>query len=340
MRSFFLICCLLLTIGAGAQTMPIDSFYAPGARWVEYSYYVWGLGQSRIEGRAYWTGGDSVMHGKTYHLVYSNMLGQSNTAEAIPGPGLVTTYVVDTTDFGLVGGIRVQGSQVFFYRIADSMAFLNIHRIVQDTETLVYDYSLIAGDSVGWQTYNPTWGLYNVVRDTDTINLSGSVFAHRIVFDSGVVSVPTQNYWVEGIGSALGFLGSHCDSGVWGFMSTHMLCYTRGAFSYKFPNFLAASLADNCFDMALLSAIDTKKPEETISMYPNPVEGDVLYFSGDLTDVTHARITDVTGRCVAEVADPFARGASIAVTLPNSGVYFVRLSLVSGGTKTLKLVKQ
>ncbi len=325
--------------GVNAQTLTLDSFYSPGSRWVEYTFYVYGLGQSKTEGKAYWSDHDSVMNGKNYHLIYSNMLGGFSTVAVVTGTE--TDYFTDSTSFGMIGGVRVEGSRVYFYRTGDSAAFINITGLPVDSESLVYDYSLVPGDSVAWQTYNSSWGLYNVVRDTGTQYLTAGYSGHQIIFDTTFVSTPSKNYWVTGIGSSFGFLGTHANNTVWGFMATHSLCYTHGTFQYKFPNYLPLSLADNCFDMSLLDSRIPVANADEIILYPNPLTADQLCAAGNgLHNVSRLTITDITGRAVFDAFWPFLGQNKVETHLPDAGMYFVTIQFGEHEKVIRKLVKQ
>ena len=340
MKSILFTLSILATFSARCQTLPLDSFYSSGSSWVEYTNYVYGLGENKTEGRSYLVTGDTVMGGISYHLVSSKLLGGYGTQPTVSGTE--TYYFHDTTDFGTIGGVRVAGNQVFFHRlIADSGAFINTRGLLQDSDVLVYDYNVAVGDTVSWQTNNVSWGLYNVVRSIDSILLPGGFYVKRVIFDSGALGAPGQNYWIAAIGSSLGFFGSHSTNTSPGFFSTKSLCYAMAALSYKFPNMLPALLADSCFsDIPLLSVADRQTQQNTVDLFPDPVSGGMVYFSGaGLQRVERVLITGITGIGLHELIKPFQNG-NRALTVPEQqGVYILQLVFSDNTTITKKIIK-
>lgn len=339
MRNTLLAVLIFFSLSLHAQTLPIDSFYTPGATWTEYSIYLIGLGESHTDARTYTIAHDSVIGAYTYHMVHCKFIGRAAVVHAIP-MGYDTAYDGTVMDFGIVGGIRVAGQQVYFYRFPTPYyALINTQGLPVDSERMIYDYSVVTGDTVAWQTFDTVYGLTNVVHGTDTVTVATGVDTKRFIFDTSSAFFG-ENYWLQGIGSSHGFLGSHVAPGTADCISTRLLCYRNSSFSVNFPNSLPPPITTNCFDLSFLGVSVAPRKSDDIVMFPNPVSDGILLFDGSrMEDVRAVAVYDMTGREIQRFNDPFAKGKR-QITLPGpGGMYFLKLVFPDNTSTVRKVVR-
>ena len=105
---------------------------------------------------------------------------------------------------GLVGAIREDSEkQVYFlafdstFGIGNYISACSEKRMPVDSEVLIYNFNLKVGDSLPWKKYNQTViGIDSMITENGT---SLPVF-HFNSYNT--------DYWIEGLGSSLGFFGA------------------------------------------------------------------------------------------------------------------------------------
>ncbi len=102
----------------------------------------------------------------------------------------------------IFGALREDSNRkVWFRRFHDidlGLCFsFNTNIFPLDSDLLIYDYDINAGDTITWKPFN------NVVMQTDSIQLLNGEWRRKILFNSG------SEFWIEGIGSNLGFFGAY-----------------------------------------------------------------------------------------------------------------------------------
>jgi hypothetical protein len=186
----------------------------------------------------------------------------------------------------LAGLIRQQDKKVY-YKGTDFLGFPH------EDEWLLYDFNVQKGDTV-WHT-NSGYE-YTVIEKIDSIAIDGQL-RRRYKVDTGRnYYFQDEEYWVEGIGSIKNGLLGHitaiptCCYHFWEFV-----CYSEnGAGKYLNPSF------DDCYPSFLFSSLDggLKLPE--ISIYPNPVAGQVIIGNVPQGEDFFITLLNSAGRIVLE----------------------------------------
>jgi hypothetical protein len=175
----------------------------------------------------------------------------------------------------LAGLIREQDKRIY-YKGTDFLGFPH------DEEWLLYDFDVQEGDTV-WHT-NSGYD-YTVIESIDSVEIDGQLRRRYKVDTRRNYYFQDEEYWVEGIGSIKNGLLGHitaiptCCYHFWEFV-----CYSEDGFE-KYLN----SSFDDCYPSFLFSSLEggLKLPE--ISIYPNPVAGQVI-----IGDVPHGQELFIT----------------------------------------------
>ena len=333
---FLLIICMCLP--SFAQTsIPLDSFYVPGSSWTEVAtteYSPCSAGNDvNVIGILYKIDKDSIIAGKTYHMLSSCQLGgYGNTVSCntyFPNTNYVDSGTYLQPSFAM---IRTDSNRVYFTLLVPQ----NDGNFAYDCDTvgkeeLFYDFNL-GFDSV---VQANTLGDGIVVSAIDSVSLSNGT------------NVPRYNRsLIYGVGSEGGFLNYWnlyvCGPGP--SASQFLLCYDNPHFSYHFSygyGALPGNLQYDCFDMrAYVDSIQNtinNTPVPVFNIYPNPA-ADQLTIT-DTTELTSIIITNVAGNLVYSYyygPTNYASVAQIDITSFPAGMYFVKVN----GNKARKFVKQ
>lgn len=236
------------------------------AEWSENSGGWWYTSQSLkyYDGYLSSLAGDTIIEGTTYVLLGINhtwtkttefsgvLLDAANYPFQLPGE--------------IFGALRTDSSKrVWFRRLADSDSgyiYFNFYYPL-DTDILIYDFNLEVGDSVPWKS-----SVTNVVMAVDSIHLNNGEWRRRIYFGLG-------DYWIEGIGSTYGLLGSSLNppllGGYW------LNCFRQnGLLLYdSIPSF-------NTDCDQTYTAIDNPAGISTVNVFPNPAIDFLIFKLGKL----------------------------------------------------------
>lgn len=149
-------------------------------------------------------------------------------------------------------------------------------------DTLLYDFSLAAGDTV--LTYLSTpFGLDWVVTNIDSVN-SGGVYRKRFELNN---CLPYSLYIIEGIGSTYGFLSPFiCPAPYYEYI------YNLSCFSYN----NITIYPDSSTACDVVSPVNDISANNKFSIFPNPANGH-LYIETDLFSYT-VNIINATGQIV------------------------------------------
>jgi hypothetical protein len=101
----------------------------------------------------------------------------------------------------MLGFVREDSSKkVFFRSYFNSIDVLPVHcsQELFESEKILYDFGLQIGDTVPWKPYN------KVVTTIDSTQAPDGEFLRKIVFQ-----LYETDYWIEGLGSSIGFFGSY-----------------------------------------------------------------------------------------------------------------------------------
>ena len=315
-----LIAFVLISNCSFAQTTPIDSFYLEGCTWTNAVSSSFDM-QYRGYATRFTVLNDSVFNSYTYHLINSETLGSYYYTTNAPYD---STYHYTAYNNGIIGGVRVSGLQVYYYDFRG------------DSERILYDYNYRVGDTIPWKPYN------NVVDSIDTIMLPNGRPARQFYFyNLGGIS----DYWLQGIGSNLSFLGSYYSQ----FPDTSynwykLICYSNPGYTLHIGEAgrVPVILADDCFDnLSELAAAGVPVISDiAVEYYPNPMNGDALFFSGTgIRNIQEITVTDLAGRAIYDLRQPFHNGnTSLDIQLA-TGTYIVKMIMENGSTQIGKITR-
>lgn len=322
-KVLFLVTLFKLTV-ASAQ-VNIDSFYQPGAAWTEYQYSSFGQGTGGYDGYKYVVMHDSVINSATYHILYTATIGHC-TLPWWNNPPVSCSHGPNDNQYSLLGGVRVSNRQVFFLNMR--AAAYNTYQPGQEKMAYDFDPAWAVGDTISWKTYN------NVIQSIDSVQEGNGTWLKRYNFQ--YYNNLFEDYWVEGVGSRLGFLGAYLGD-LPTPQSYHALCYANTTTSYNMPDsVLPGNLDINCFNIDQFVGVkEVQASNEQPTIYPNPLNGDILYIN-NIDGVNSLEIVDATGRTVVRASK--IDGKAIAVKL-DAGYYLVCLQLRNGDRVLRPLLK-
>lgn len=129
---------------------------------------------------------------KLYHQLYHSYLYQWQQ--------LVFSYYFSDPPL-LIGAVREDSSRKVYFLNLDTINFdpapCQGAAFPHGDETLIYDFNLHVGDTVSWKPWN------NVVTGIDSMLIADTVQLQVFRFDA------MDDYWVESLGSKLGFFGAY-----------------------------------------------------------------------------------------------------------------------------------
>jgi hypothetical protein len=324
MRGLLLIAMLVLLQGRSeGQTIPLDSFFVPGASWTEVVhtvYYPCSSGPTvHTFGLVYKVERDTMISGRVYHLLsychkggygYSSNCaspGGSNTASA-GGCGPIPE---------IFAMIRTDSERVYFTLLKKLSGPLgNYYCDTVGHEYLFYDYNLSLGSVVPATTL--IGGI--TVTDVDSVSLSNGVYVKRY-----------NNRLIYAIGDKDGFVTYWnlyiCGPGP--SAEQFLLCYDNPRFNYHltYPaGTLKGNLQNDCFDMVTYlqtNEVPTIVASQVNSIYPNPVTDKLNITSNDI--ITSVSIISPAGR-VYYAGDSNSNEVQLDVAALPAGIYFVKIN--------------
>lgn len=160
------------------------------------------------------------------------------------------------------GLIREQDKKVY-YKGTDFLGFPH------EDEWLLYDFKVQKGDTV-WHT-NSGYE-YTVIEKIDSIAIDGQLRRRYKVDTRRNYYFQDEEYWVEGIGSIKnGLFGHITDIPSCCYLFWEFVCYSEnGTEKYLNPSF------DDCYPSFLFSSTNDGLKLPEISIYPNPVAGQLI----------------------------------------------------------------
>ncbi len=192
-------------------------------------------------------------------------------------------------------------------------------------EELLYDFSLIVGDTVP-PTYLNSNGTYiNVVQAIDSINLNGT-FHKRFKIDNcnGGVSI-SELYFIEGVGSNYGLLHSTmCPFETIG----NLICFSASG-QVVYP--------DNSTTCSLITDINQKQLYNSISVYPSPAST-ILYLKSDYLIPQSITIFNNLGQAML-FKQNLTNTENINISQLKNGIYFIQIKMPNGELVNKQLIK-
>lgn len=192
-------------------------------------------------------------------------------------------------------------------------------------DTILYDFNLSVGDTLKESfNYNKAGGSVVIVTSTDSIQAFNTSKYHRLLT---LQNQQTSRSFVliEGIGSNEGFLNN---LNLTNFDAADLECHKVNG-QMVLPAFT--------FNCSLLSTgiqeLGTK--EETVNIFPNPVEGDVLNITSNRT-INKIQIVDAAGKLILTLNETLQK--IDIINLPK-GIYFLNLEFQNKETVVKKLIR-
>jgi hypothetical protein len=254
-------------------------------------------------------GGDTLIQSRSYKKLHSHTK-YSVFDPQVPGGPVISYYDLD--------------DQYFRYDSSSSRVF--VYKDIQATENLLYDFNLIAGDSVP--------GLDHFYIDSiETISLFGNpARKFSLIPDSGM-SLVSPAYILEGIGSSIGLV--ELDPYMMSISSetyTNLVCFQLGNDVY--PS------GSSCDAFAGLSNRNLYKP--VFKLYPNPVKELLCFSSRQDVDNLEISIYNIQSQKVISYSIQKV-GIDVSTCIPVSalenGIYFVSI-LTDEGSELKKIIIQ
>jgi hypothetical protein len=250
----------------------------------------------------YFINGDTIVNGVSYAKLYK---GSSNLFD--------TTF--NNYSEGLKGLFRVVGDQVY-YKHTDTADFL----IPFDTsEVLLYDFSLNVGDTIKYYRHGVVVAASRVTS-VDTVVINGEPLRRWNFMGGGQYLL--QQFWIEGIGSDLGFFPYHekFEGGL------HLACFHQAGEDYPVQLYGASSC----------ETVDIMRPEfkPEFRLFPNPSKGTfVIEPAGYSGEAVQIAICNTAGMLLRTLE---THDTSISIDLSDQpdGVFI--LHFITGQTHTTK----
>ncbi len=185
-------------------------------------------------------------------------------------------------------------------------------------ETLIYDFSLLEGDSMYISAYSVP-GVWLYLDSTKTVNVFG---IERKIYYLKNFNWGCNVIWIEGIGSLAGLVHSASDPS-WdslNFQAAYLTCVyennTNSIYQSEYGALWGCSF-ENC-----PYSID-ENVKKSFSIFPNPIT-DQLTIHSDKFTIEKIEILDLTGKIVYSNSQ-FTNQLIIELTNCPSGIYFIKI---------------
>ena len=214
------------------------------------------------------------------------------------------TFTQELPNRVLKGLIREDSTRKVWYK-----------RIVDENEVLLYDFSLVAGDSlkIGFDTLD-----YYYVDSVTTCIINGNQRRKYWISD-----YDWQETWIEGIGSNRGIINSASATIVGGW--SWLLCVSdSGELIYSNPNF------ESCY---LVDGIDELE-DPVFHIYPNPAKNLLNINNSRNNEIESILLINVSGKIIKRFD---SRKTRLDISDINSGLYFLRV-FYKNGEWTTKII--
>ena len=287
---------LVLVLFAIKQIKGQTNHYYPfpnlNAVWSEsYSAYPGNAPPEICSWYQYTIGGDTIIGSNTYVKVYKSGLFGSYQCPTPPGQNPSG----GTFDSSYVGGL-MQDS------IAKKVYFKYAGTVSTATATLLYDFSLVVGDSINYQPYAK-------ISSIDSV-LVGMEYRKRFNL-SGVSGIYSGAAIIEGVGGTFGLLESpyRAEAASWG-----LGCFKY--YSNVYPSTIASCPLITRSSIGISKSINPNK----LAIYPNPAN-DNFTIELNSSDNQTVQIFDVSGKLVLN--QRINGKADIDVSGLHEGVYYI-----------------
>ncbi len=315
-----------------AQTIPLDSFFVPGATWTQaigrHSLPCGMTPAGSTWALIYKIERDSVVGSITYHLLSQHTrkgYTEWHNCPPLSGAGTIYYPASDSTLPEVFAMIRTDSDRAYLTLLAAQYGADAVD--VCDSagmEYLLFDFNLVPGSNIIGSTVG---GTINVAA-IDSVSLSNGTFVKRYQ------SIYGDNYSIiYGIGQKSGFINYQnlytCNSEAL-YANQKLLCYDNPHFSYHFdypPYTLNANLQYNCFNMAAfhdsVTAVNNAVSGQDIALFPNPAANKLTIQAS--TTIYSVSISTVTGQ-VLYTGKHNAKEVQLDLSKMPAGIYFIRIN--------------
>lgn len=222
-----------------------------------------------------------------------------------------------------------------------------VYQLYNGTEHLVYDYSMLPGDTiaVAHSDLGATPVLVEVSLDsigqTVPLGISCSIpqprfhYLHRVDMPFGPI------VWLESVGSLRGL---SAPGGMWSINQdvSLTLCHSdqAGIRDYEVPQYQSSS--DSCIGIIDDSSVSENRLLTQMPLHPNPsLDQSTLLFGKAINEPSYVIIRDTIGREVSRTQVVHgSRSLLLDLSTCRPGVYFILLVDGSGAIGSARLVKQ
>ncbi|MFK8039220.1 MAG: T9SS type A sorting domain-containing protein [Crocinitomicaceae bacterium] len=206
-----------------------------------------------------------------------------------------------------------------------------------DFEYLLYDFSLVPGDSM--PVYNPlspfpdSAGYFTVDSIIPEVLIDGDTYRHFYLSASDSIQAGTAHTeWIEGIGS-LGLIntpGANPDINGAGALS----CFFNNlTLHYSNLDSITGCIQEN-IDLSL----DSKTLKQRITVYPNPAN-DIVNITTDIHNITDVKIYDGVGKMHLSFSfNQLTQSFSLNTRTLSKGVFFLKVTTNEHSTYVSKLI--
>ena len=281
-----------------------------------------------------------VQHGLSQKIFFSDTSNVWIVDYQIFDPGIDKKYDVH---YRFVDTIQVVGTQYLILEglpslfppttayiredTSEKKIYARINPSVDTSEHMLYDYTLVVGDT--FFTYHPTDTYRHIVTAVDTLLINS--IAHRRWYFTHLDPISLDYEVVEGVGCMRDPLTPYFPVSPFG-VGWYLKCFRNAhtGLSSNNPSWYTA----NC----TLGIDDPGSSSDKISIYPNPARHEVnLALPSALA--TSVTVYDITGRTVVRVIpQPGQQKLTVNTSAWTNGIYLVRVSSHDGSSSTAKLV--
>jgi hypothetical protein len=204
------------------------------------------------------------------------------------------------------------------------------------TEHLVYDFSLVPGDTSYVPSPIEVGTEYYIVNQIDSLEIDG-VYRKRFTF-TAPFGGSTDLFWIEGIGSGNGPFLPYSEFEYW----TTLRCFVNGILLYSNPisippeNLLSQYPWYQYCDPTIVGLNEIANSNQPVVVYPNPVVDYLKIRFLDFNKINALYLTDILGCRTFLAATETEHNLS---ALPN-GVYQLTAEFKNRPIVNLKIIKQ
>ncbi|MFZ5554707.1 MAG: T9SS type A sorting domain-containing protein [Bacteroidota bacterium] len=254
----------------------------------------------------YYVNGDTLLNGVSYNRLFR---GSSD---------------INDTSTWSCGFYRVDSLKVF-YKFNDYCAY---GQPSDTNEVLLYDFGMQPGDSIYVPpTINLFNGFYSKVQYIDTVNINGYLLRRWNFYPN--IYIPYNNFWIEGIGSRIGFFNYEPVLD----MHISLTCFNI----YNEDYVIDIGNASSC---QAVGEPDNYNSKNNIFPFPNPTNGKFIVKTGLDQNISTICITDIFGRRIKNITfNESVNNPGIDISDHPSGIYFIHIKSAQS-YKIIKVMKE